>query len=149
MGKHLLPRTLLFISQCFRIASIFGRCTSVCGCRIACNGWSLTSKNASNGTCDPRKMLPILLAMATAGIQYWRRRRRAGSEIASNRGAGPPKIASNAASDPPKLLPYCLQWGKLGLQNDKQFSMPFRGDACYITSYFGAWHEILQATTWS
>ena len=72
-------------------------------------------KIASNAACDPRKLLPILLAMGVASFQYWRRRRRAGSEIASNRGAGPPKIASNAASDPPKLLPILLAMGEAGL----------------------------------
>ena len=156
MGKHLLPRALLFIWQCFRIASILGRCTSVCGCRNACNGWSLTSKNASNGTCHPRKMLPILLAMATAGIQYWRRRRRAGSKIASDRGSGPQKLLQMVQASFQNCFQYCLQWKKLGFQNGKncfkcpkQFPMLSREDGCYITRYCGTSHEILQPVKWS
>ena len=83
------------------------------------------TKNASNGTCRPRKMLPILLAMVVASFQYWRRRRRAGSKIASNGGTGPPKIASNGASQLPKLLPILLAMEVLGFYNGKHcFSVP-------------------------
>ena len=62
-------------------------------------------------------MLPILLAMAKASSQYWRRRRRAGSEIASNGGAGPPKMTLNVASDPPQLLPILLAMAEARLPN--------------------------------
>ena len=144
MGKHLLPRTLLFILQCLKLASILGRCTSVCGCRNACNGWSLTSKNASNGTCDPRKTHPILLAMATASIQYWCRRRRARSKIASNRGGRPPKNASNGASQLPKLLPILLAMEELGFQNGKTASNVPSNFPCNGRAWLPKWRALLQ-----
>ena len=90
------------------------------------------------------RMLPILRVMAKASIQYWRRRRQAGSEIASNGKTGPQKLLQMVQARFQNCLQYCLQWKKLGFQNGKdcfkcpkQFPMLSRKDTCYITRNFG------------
>ena len=67
----LLPvRPCYYLRNCFKWNS---RRRREAGTKNASNTRPRASRNASNGTCHPRKMHPILLAMATAGIQYWRR----------------------------------------------------------------------------
>ena len=61
------------------------------------------------------KLLQNSIARTERYLEYWRRRRRAGSEIASDQSRDPQKLLPMDFSEPEKLLPILLGMADAGL----------------------------------